>query len=271
MTSTISYSRTGSGEPIVLIHGIGHRREAWNRVPELLASDFDVINIDLPGHGRSPAPGKPAGYTITSYADQVEELLRELAVTQPHVAGNSLGGILALELAARGSVQSCAAFSPAGFWSKAELGLLAVNLLALKVSSYAPGPVIEAVCGNERLRAISMRSLYVHPEHLSTEEAIGDTYNLRRAKGFWPCFIRGIGLSYKQIPLVPSTIAWGEKDRLLLPRQAGRAARKLPSVTHVPLPDCGHVPMVDHPELIASVIRETTARVGVRQLSSVPG
>ena len=271
MTSTISYSRTGSGEPIVLIHGIGHRREAWNRVPELLAPTFDVISIDLPGHGTSPAPGRPAGYTISSYADQVEELMRDLRLTQPHVAGNSLGGILALELAARGTVRSCAAFSPAGFWSKAELGLLALNLLALKASSHAPGPVIRAFCENPRLRALSLRSLYVHPEHLSTEVALGDTYNLRRARGFWPCFIRGTTLSYKQMPLVPSTIAWGEKDRLLLPRQAARAARKLPSVTHLPLPDCGHVPMVDHPELVASVIRETAARVGERQLSSVAG
>lgn len=258
--SSISYSRIGSGEPIVLIHGIGHRREAWAKVPEFLAADFDVISIDLPGHGHSPVPRKPASYAMTSYAEQVEELIRDLGLDRPHVAGNSLGGVLALELAARGSMRSCAAFSPAGFWSKPELALLGANLLLLRASSHAPREVIQKICATPRLRAISMRSLYMHPEHLSTQEAFDDSMNLRQAKGFWPCFARGIFLSYHQTPVVPTTVAWGEHDRLLLPTQARRAAAALPAAVHLPLPDCGHVPMVDHPELVCEVIRKTTAR-----------
>lgn len=269
MPSSISYSRIGSGEPILLIHGIGHRREAWAKVPELLAPDYDVISIDLPGHGHSPVPRKPASYTITSYAEQVEELIADLGLDRPHVAGNSLGGVLALELAARDSVRSCAAFSPAGFWSKPELAVLGANLLLLKASSHAPRTVVQKVCGNLRLRSISMRSLYVHPENLSTQEAFDDSMNLRHAKGFWPCFARGVLLSYKQTPRVPTTIAWGEHDRLLLPSQARRAATALPGATHRPLPDCGHVPMVDHPELVCGVVRETTARAESPQRNAI--
>ncbi|MDQ2849767.1 MAG: alpha/beta hydrolase [Actinomycetota bacterium] len=260
MPSSIAYSRVGSGEPIVLIHGIGHRREAWASVPQLLAPHYDVIAIDLPGHGLSPVPSKPGSYTMTSYAEQVEELIADLGLKRPHVAGNSLGGVLALELAARGSVRSCAAFSPAGFWSKPELALLGANLVLLKVSAHSPRALVEKVCGNLTLRSLLMRSLYMHPENLSTQQAVGDSINLRRSKGFWPCFGRGILLSYKQVPVVATTIAWGEHDRLLLPSQARRAAVALPDATHVPLPDCGHVPMVDHPELVCEVIAAVTAR-----------
>lgn len=269
MPSSISYSRIGSGEPILLIHGIGHRREAWAQVPELLAPDYDVINIDLPGHGHSPVPRKPASYTMTSYAEQVEELMDDLGLDRPHVAGNSLGGILALELAARGSVRSCAAFSPAGFWSKPELALLGANLVLLKVSAHAPRAVVQKVCGTLRLRAISMRSLYVHPENLCAQHSFDDSMNLRHAKGFWPCFARGVLLSYKQTPVVPTTIAWGERDRLLLPSQARRAETALPAVIHKTLPDCGHVPMVDHPELVRGVVRETTPRAAPQHRRAV--
>ena len=57
--STISYSRKGYGQPIVLIHGIGHRRTAWFDVYDRLAAQFDVIAIDLPGFGESPPPAAP--------------------------------------------------------------------------------------------------------------------------------------------------------------------------------------------------------------------
>ncbi len=269
MTSTISYSRTGSGEPVVLIHGIGHRREAWGQVPQLLSREYDVIAVDLPGHGLSPAPERPAGYAMPSYVQQMEEFFEDLDLGRPHVAGNSLGGILALELAARGSVRTCAALSPAGFWAKYELALLGANLVSLKATAHAPEAVVRAVLANPRLKALSLRSLYAHPENVPFDVAVGDTRNLRASRGFWPCFARGLALSYKPTPVVPTTVAWGDKDRLLPPHQARRAEGRLPGVHHVSLPDCGHVPMVDHPDLVARVIADTVARAGERALNGL--
>lgn len=125
-----------------------------------------MITIDLPGHGASPAPTRPAGYTVTSSAEQVEHLTQELQLDRPHVAGNSLGGILALELAARGSVRSCSTFSPSGFWSKAELALLGANLVALKISAHAPRTVIAAICSNpEAARDRTALALRAPGEH----------------------------------------------------------------------------------------------------------
>lgn len=259
--STISFSRQGTGEPVVLIHGIGHQRTAWFDVYDQLAQQFDVIAIDLPGFGQSPPPTRPNTYAMTSWVCQLEELFDDLELGPPHVVGNSLGGVLALELAARGSVSSCVALSPAGFYTRRGLAVAGVVLLSMKAASHSPRPVLRLFADREPLRKASMSALYVHPERLTPDQAYSDSLNLRTSPGFWPCFVRGMRLRYNGTPLVPTTIAWGDKDRLLLPNQARRARRELPQAHHVPLPDCGHVPMLDDPDLISRVVRDTVACV----------
>ncbi|AKU18257.1 alpha/beta fold hydrolase [Luteipulveratus mongoliensis] len=256
--STIQYSRQGSGAPVVLIHGIGHRRQAWGDIPERLATSYDVIAIDLPGFGESPRPTKPGSYAMTSVVDQIVELFTELGIDRPHVVGNSLGGYYALELARRDVVASATALSPAGFWSWPELyGVAGVQLAVMKASTYAPGPVLKLFADNGTLRKISMRALYSHPERLTPEAALGDSYNLRRSKAFWPTFFRAVRLKWHgEEPPTPVTVAWGDTDRLLIPRQATRAAERLPSAAHVTLVDCGHVPMIDDPDQVERVVRE---------------
>lgn len=261
MASTIEYSVIGEGEPIVLVHGIGHRREAWATVPQRLAdAGYKVVTIDLPGHGLSPKPVKPHGYSMVSSAEQLEEFFEAVGLEKPHVVGNSLGGQMVLELAARGSVASATAISPAGFYSIPELAVVGPNLFLMKLGAHAPAKVSRRFADDERLRKIAMRALYAHPERLSADDAFADTRNLRDAKGFWPHFIRATRLAYRGNPIVPTTIAWGDRDRLLLPRQAKRAAERLPNVAHVSLPDCGHCPMVDDPALVTDVIVETVKR-----------
>jgi pimeloyl-ACP methyl ester carboxylesterase len=114
MSISINYDREGSGPPRVLLHGVGHHWQTWRAVIERLAGEFDVIACDSPGFGRS-AP-LPAGIepTIPAYADAFERFFIELGLERPHVAGNSMGGAIALELARRGAIQSATAFSPAG-------------------------------------------------------------------------------------------------------------------------------------------------------------
>lgn len=99
----LAYDRTGQGEPLVLVHGLGHRRQAWNAVVPRLATERDVITVDLPAMGESPPPAVDDYRTM---ADMLEKLFGELGIERPHVAGNSLGGLIALELAARGVVRS---------------------------------------------------------------------------------------------------------------------------------------------------------------------
>jgi pimeloyl-ACP methyl ester carboxylesterase len=113
---TLTYTRTGSGQPLVLLHALGLSRSAWDPVVPVLSQHFDVIGVDLPGFGASaplPAHVEP---TPAALAEAVAALLAELGVTTAHVAGNSLGGWVALELAALTPVASLTLLAPAGLW-----------------------------------------------------------------------------------------------------------------------------------------------------------
>lgn len=255
--SSIVYDRIGSGEPVVLIHGIGHRRQAWGRVPELLADRYDVITLDLPGHGDSPVPARPDSLRFRSIVDQLQDFFAHIGISKPHVSGNSLGGYFSLELGKRGAVSSVTALAPAPFWSLPELfGITGPQLSTMKLSTYGPAPVLKLFADKPALRSLSMRALYVHPETLTPERALGDTYNLRRSKAFWPFFAQGIPLRWSGQPQCPTTVVWGDTDRLLIPRQAERAKKQLPDARHVMLDECGHVPMHDRPDATAQLISE---------------
>ncbi len=256
MESTIAYQRLdGQGRPVVLIHGIGHRRQAWGEVPALLqARGHEVVVVDLPGHGASPVPVRPDGYSMRSHAEQLERLFVQLDLDRPHVVGNSLGGAMALELAHRGAVSGATALSPAGFFPLTHLPNIAANLLFMKVGSHLPEALHRRLHGFGWFRKVAFRSLYTHPEKVSLEDAVADTLNLRRAKGFWPHFVRATRLSVTHELRSPTTIAWGDTDRLLLPSEAQRARARFPEATHVTLPDCGHCPQIDHPELVTDVV-----------------
>ena len=89
--------RTGSGEPLLLLHGLGTSRRDFTAVLPALTDRFDVINVDLPGIGRSPhVEQRP---TVAAITDAVEHTLDMEGVGSVHVLGNSLGARVALELA----------------------------------------------------------------------------------------------------------------------------------------------------------------------------
>ena len=72
--------------------------------------------------------------------------------------------------------------------------------------------------------------------------------------GFRPTAAFGRTYTCAAVPVVPTTIAWGTRDRVLPPAQAARARRRLPDATHVALRGCGHLPMLDDPRLVTRVI-----------------
>ena len=117
---TVSYARVGRGEPLVLLHGIGHHRQAWDPVVDILATEREVIAVDLPGFGASPALPDGLAYDLSTTNTVLAALFEALDLDRPHVAGNSLGGLLALELGRGKLVRSVTALSPAGFWTQAE-------------------------------------------------------------------------------------------------------------------------------------------------------
>ncbi|MGI8844615.1 MAG: alpha/beta fold hydrolase, partial [Thermoleophilaceae bacterium] len=102
LTTDLAFDRQGSGPPLVLIHGVGHHRQTWQPVAHELGWDHDVIAADSPGFGKSPPLGVGAPHTTAAYADASAGWFQAMGLQRPHVAGNSRGGAIALELARRG-------------------------------------------------------------------------------------------------------------------------------------------------------------------------
>jgi pimeloyl-ACP methyl ester carboxylesterase len=114
---SLAYNRAGAGPPLVLLHPLGADRHVWEPVMDRLAAERDVIALDLPGFGGSPALSGASPPTPAALAAAVAEFLPGIAPGGPHhVAGNSLGGWVALELASAGHARSVTAIAPAGLW-----------------------------------------------------------------------------------------------------------------------------------------------------------
>ncbi|MEU7898371.1 alpha/beta fold hydrolase [Nonomuraea sp. NPDC049152] len=253
----LAFERRGSGPPLILVHGIGHHWQAWLPVMDRLAASHDVIAVDLPGFGNSPELPAGTPYTAESLADAVESFCALLDVREPHVAGNSLGGHLALELASRGVVRTATAISPAGFWSRSELLWCQNVLRSMRASAESASGAhrLGHLLSSEAVGFVGAALMVAHPSRLSPVALAAATQALASAPGFHPTLESFSCMMPPAPPKTPITIAWGAHDRLLLRRQAVRAAKWSGQRVKL-LQGCGHVPMSDDPELIARVILE---------------
>jgi 3-oxoadipate enol-lactonase len=95
----VQVARAGAGPPVVLLHCLGVDRRLWDPTVEALGDTLELIAYDLPGHGQTPVPAQP--YTIEDLAEQLAELLDRERIERAHVAGISLGGLIAQQFAAR--------------------------------------------------------------------------------------------------------------------------------------------------------------------------
>ncbi|MGW3627219.1 alpha/beta fold hydrolase [Streptomyces sp. NPDC000880] len=255
-TLSVTYERAGEGEPLLLLHGIGHHWQAWEPVLGSLAAERDVIAVDLPGFGSSPALPDGVSYDLATVGSLLGSLCEALEIERPHVAGNSLGGLLALELGREKLVRSVTALSPAGFWTERERLYAFGTLRAMRFGAQSmPLPLIESLSRTAAGRAALTSSIYARPGRRSPEAAVAETLALRRATGFHETLAAGRSVLFRDdVPDVPVTIGWGTRDRLLLRRQGIRAKHVIPGARLVRLPGCGHVPMNDNPALVARVI-----------------
>ncbi|GAA4337159.1 alpha/beta fold hydrolase [Streptomyces venetus] len=253
---TLSYTREGSGEPLLLLHGIGHHRQVWDPVIPALAAERDVIAVDLPGCGESPALPDGMAHDLPTMNTVLTALCEALAIERPHVAGNSLGGLLALELARARLVRSVTALSPAGFWNEAERRYAFAVLTAMRqIARRMPLPVVERLARPAIGRTLLTSTIYARPGRRSPEAVIAETLALARAQGFSETLRSGRAVQFTEdIVGTPVTVAWGNRDRLLIPRQGVRAKGVIPGARLVRLPGCGHVPMNDDPALVARVV-----------------
>ncbi|GII58139.1 hydrolase [Planotetraspora thailandica] len=253
----LAYDRCGSGSPLVLLHGLGHHRRGWLPVLDLLAERHDVIAVDFPGFGESPP--LPAGlpYNAETLGAAVEEFWGLLGVKDPHVAGNSFGGYVALDLAARGVVSTAVALSPAGFWSRSEHLYARTVLKLLRTSAQMACRGGAGLASTRQGRMMAMGLLTARPSQVPGTAVREAAEALRGSAGFAGTLDSCVWMAPPPPPKVPITIAWGQRDRLLPRRQAVRAARWAQERV-VLMSGCGHLPMSDDPALVARVILENS-------------
>jgi pimeloyl-ACP methyl ester carboxylesterase len=245
----------GPGAPLVLLHGTGSHRGMWDPVVGALAREHRVIAVDLPGFAGSAseaAASSPEG--LTTY---LERWFAEQGLERPHVAGNSLGGGIALELARRHAVASATALSPIGFWTPRELAFAQRSLRAARAIVKRLRPMMPALTRTAAGRVALFSQIYGRPWRLPPDEALAALDAFVDAPAF-DAVLEAAG-HYRfgagdELRGVPVTIAWGTRDALLIPRQAARARRLLPWAQHVALRGCGHVPCHDDPEAVGAVL-----------------
>jgi pimeloyl-ACP methyl ester carboxylesterase len=111
---TVLHTRSGSGKPLLLVHGLGGSRRSWTTVERDLAQAREVIALDLPGHGQTPA--EPDSGTFEGLARSLESWLISEGLVGVDMVGSSLGARLVLEMARRGHSGAVVALDPGGFW-----------------------------------------------------------------------------------------------------------------------------------------------------------
>lgn len=258
----INHHREGAGAPLVLLHGIGLRWQINAPVIGRLAADFDVIACDSPGFGSSPPLADGMRLTIPAYADAFERFFAAEGLERPHVAGNSMGGAIALELARRGAASSATAISPAGFWTDAERRFCQLSLAGLAQTPNAARAPLEALARTRAGRLALFWQTFGHPARVPADVVVETLRAAWAAPAFAAALAAFEGYSFsdgQQLVATPVTIAWGIHDRLLPFRtQAARARKLLPNARHLTL-GVGHVPFYDDPAVVAEAIRSSAS------------
>jgi pimeloyl-ACP methyl ester carboxylesterase len=261
-STKISFSRQGAGPPVLLLHPAGLSRRVWNPVVEILAEQYDLLVPDLPGFGFSaPLQATPS---VANLTDAVASWLRDIGVERPHVVGNSLGGAIALELGFRGAARSVMALSPIGFWNAVEAACGCLLVAAAYTFAHWL-PVLATVMTNSGHRPSLLGLFFDQPDDLPVDQLSCALEDMQRSQAFLPTVsaARSYRVWEHQMD-IPMTIAWGANERALIGLQHQRARRILPEATHMLLPRCGHVPMMDDPDLVAATIDKAVLAASAR-------
>jgi pimeloyl-ACP methyl ester carboxylesterase len=253
--------RQGSGEPLVLLHGILGSERIWGNVVGLVSAQHDVIVPTMLGHnGGPPSNHRPA--SIEHLVDDLERLLDELGLSQAHLAGNSLGGWVALELARRGRALTVCALSPAGAWgSQTDAQPARATLKKAIQDTQRSRRILPLVAHSKHIRRFALRNSAVHGQRVTPTEFLSLTNDLLGCQISGDLLAADTRLSPLDPAPCPITLAWSAEDRIF-PLQAYRshACELIPGADFIVLDDVGHIPMLDDPRLVARTILTSAAR-----------
>jgi pimeloyl-ACP methyl ester carboxylesterase len=257
--------RGGSGPPLVLLHGFTDTWRTWELLLPRLERHHDVLAPTLAGH----AGGTPLDGTLTdaTLADAAECAMDEAGFETAHVVGNSLGGYLAFQLAARGRARSVVALAPAGGWAH-EGGSFRDTLRyfpMLQEMTRQSLPYADRIAGTPEGRRRATLFITSRYEHIPPELIVHMMRGVAACEAVRPLTAlarrQGWHVDAERITC-PVRIVWGTEDRLLpWPRTATRYRTDwLPHAEFVELEGVGHCPQLDVPLETAELILGFTTR-----------
>ena len=262
LLQNLHYEVSGNGAPLVLVHGLGSASTVWKPVRGLLNQHFTVITVDLPGHGKTPYQ-KGQAMDPNSFAHYVLDQVSRIGVETFHLAGNSLGGWVALEMAATASdrVQSLTGLAPAGLWlnpyNARYPGTAIARFLARYTSKFAP-----TALHFEAARRLGFSEVSPRWRELSYETCLDAAFAMAGAEGYYPAWDGMLMKRFdKYIPdSVPVTIIFGDTDRTLPATTCQERSLAPNHAKWIIFSETGHAPMWDSPIDVVDEIKKNAAQ-----------
>jgi pimeloyl-ACP methyl ester carboxylesterase len=248
----------------LLLHGVTASFRVWQPTFELLERRHQVIAPTLAGHYGGAALADGIVPSIGALSDAIERRLDELEIKDLHIAGNSLGGWISLELARRGRARSVVAFSPPATWASTR-DFVRVSTLVRSghLAARRSGRSTRSLIARPRSRRLLLRVALEHGERVPAvvAEAMLAENAAYTSLGDFLAVVRRDGpiVGPLDVPGCPIRIAWPRRDRTVPFERYGRPLLAIvPQAEVVRLDGVGHVPMYDDPQLVARTILDVT-------------
>jgi pimeloyl-ACP methyl ester carboxylesterase len=250
--------RGGTGSPLLCLHGFMDTWRTWELVLPMLERQRDVLALTLPGHAGGPSIERTVG--MDALVDAVERSMDAAGLELAHLVGNSLGGYVAFQLAARGRATTVVAFAPAGGWAPGDVSY--ENLLRarweLHIQAKAAAASTEAFVATTQGRRRATQLITTNFEHIPADLIAHQMLGIASCKAAAPLIENapsdGWTLDAENITC-PVRIVWGTADKLLSwPQTAARYRNELPHADWVLLDGIGHCPQLDVPVEAAQLI-----------------
>lgn len=256
--------RTGSGSPLVLVHGLGSSYRNWDPIVPALAEHREVIALDLPGFGRTPPL---ADVSIASLTDALRAYLDSEGLSDADLVGSSMGARMVVELARRGHRGSMVALDPGGFWNDRQVKVFGATITASLALMKRAQPLVPFLAGNPITRTAALAQFSAAPWKLPSGLVE------RELKGFSAKTSPSLDAARTALIHGPKQqgapkdslqgsllIGWGRQDKVTTPSQAEVAMQRFPDATLHWFDKSGHFPHWDQPTETARVILRATGR-----------
>jgi pimeloyl-ACP methyl ester carboxylesterase len=255
--SRVRYVRAGRGGAVVLLHGFASSIYTWKDVLPALREGHDVVALDLPGFGGSDLP---KDLSFESYPRVVRALLDRLGIARADLVGNSMGGAVAVVLAATdpSRVGRLVLIDAAGF-NLAERD----RPFLIRVAGFRPmAALLDHLPVRRLLVRAALRQVFYDPALVTPERV--EEYAAPVLRPGAPAASRSLlasirlhpGAVAELVPRVqaPTLILWGKHDAWIPVHDADRFAKAISGSRAVVLPDCGHLPQEERPAEVARLL-----------------